>query len=164
MEAQLIDPLTPLHANGNASRKLPRGAMEVRIDSYLRACGVVEHSRREHLLGATLGALGVDDQKKLLSWAEIIAAVDAVLARHMDWPAGPAPATGGRGRVALRLGVAAERTADWAVVPQRSLQYMRPQNLSPWRPPLRELLRLRIPRSTQGLAACLCWLAVLIIP
>jgi hypothetical protein len=41
---------------------------------------------------------------------------------------------------------------------------MRAQDLSQWRPSADGLLRLQVSRPVQGLVACLCWLAVIIVP
>ena len=69
----------------------------------------------------------------------------------------------------LGLGPSAPMTAraDGAA-PPRNICPMLPQDLSLWRPEPRRsadrLRRFQLSRTTQGLAACLCWVAVLIVP
>lgn len=102
-----------------------------------------------------------------LTWAEIVAAVDRSLATAFSADGKTLPRA--RGRVALGLAAAAADNGvtvsgpDWGT-PPRQPRAMRPQDLSLWRPSAGWLLRLRLSRPAQGLAACLCWLAVLFVP
>ncbi|MEO3430353.1 hypothetical protein AAFN88_15965 [Pelagibius sp. CAU 1746] len=160
-------------------RSLPGGgsgshpaALSERLDAYLRAAGAEDGGRRRRLLAAALQLLAErrgegPHARARPGWAEIIAAVDSCLAAEACGAG--IGAQSARGRVALKLDRATGTLAEgtWAA-PPRQRRHMRAQSLSLWRPQLRGdaawLYRYRISRSMQGLAACLCWLAVLIIP
>jgi hypothetical protein len=146
----------------------PQSALVARIDRYLRAAGALDTARRSRLTAATarnLLALGVSAEP---AWAEIVAAVDRALA-GADSTEGSDKAlttsTTPHGRVALRLVPNANvgAGAGWGTPPRRR-SAMRPQDLSLWRPTAELLLGLRVSRPAQGLAACLCWVAILIVP
>jgi hypothetical protein len=146
----------------------PQSALVARIDRYLRAAGALDTARRSRLTAATarnLLALGVSAEP---AWAEIVAAVDRALA-GADSTEGSDKAlmtsTTPHGRVALRLAPDADAGAGagWGTPPSRR-SAMRPQDLSLWRPTAELLLGLRVSRPAQGLAACLCWIAILIVP
>jgi hypothetical protein len=148
----------------------PQSALVARIDRYLRAAGALDTARRSRLTAATarnLLALGVSAEP---AWAEIVAAVDRALA-GADSTEGSDKAlitsTTPHGRVALSLApdadVGAGASAGWGTPPRRR-SAMRPQDLSLWRPTAELLLGLRVSRPAQGLAACLCWVAILIVP
>ena len=100
---------------------------------------------------------------------QVIAAVDRCLTRELAPEARRILPQSPRGRVALGLGPSAPMTAraDGAA-PPRNICPMLPQDLSLWRPEPRRsadrLRRFQLSRTTQGLAACLCWVAVLIVP
>jgi hypothetical protein len=146
----------------------PQSALVARIDRYLRAAGALDTARRSRLTAATarnLLALGVSAEP---AWAEIVAAVDRALA-GTDSTEGSDKAlttsTTPHGRVALCLAPDADvgAGAGWGAPPRRR-SAMRLQDLSLWRPTAELLLGLRVSRPAQGLAACLCWIAILIVP
>ena len=181
MEARLTDLLgeapVPVHPGAGSGDRLaiqrtvdnepPHGRLLAKIDRYLRAAGAEEPSLRGRLMAAAARDLLSKGLIARADWAEIIAAIDRSLAEEL--------ATGGetlpraRGRVALRLsgaaghGSASVSRPDWGAPPRRH-QPMLPQDLARWRPTLDTLRRLHLSRPTQGLAAGLCWLAVLFVP
>lgn len=172
MEAQLIDISLERNLPGDDSGSSRPLALSDRLDTYLRAAGVEDSERRRQLRAATrqlLAERGSDGPAALsrTTWAEIIAAVDACLATEIC--AAGVGVQSARGRVALKQDPAATAQAegDWGTPPRQRLR-MRPQSLSLWRPQIQGdaawLYRYQISRSTQSLAACLCWLAVLFIP
>ncbi len=171
MEAQLIDTSLERSLPGKDSGRSRPVGLSDRLETYLRAAGADDPERRRQLCAATLEVLAERGTAGPLSpqptWAEIIAAVDACLATEIC--ASGAGAQSARGRVALKQGAAATAQAEgeWAT-PPRQRRRMRAQSLSLWRPRIQGdaawLYRYQISRSTQSLAACLCWLAVLIIP
>jgi hypothetical protein len=149
----------------------PRSRLLARIDRYLQAAGVDDEAARARLAtnaARDLLAMGLSAEA---NWAEVVAAIDRSLAAELAPEGMTLPRA--RGRVALGMagglsGVSTKAMAglcgpDWGA-PPRSNRVMRAQDLSPWRPSLRGLLRLQVSRPAQGLAACLCWLAVLFVP
>ncbi|MGF1628122.1 MAG: hypothetical protein ACFCUT_01490 [Kiloniellaceae bacterium] len=141
----------------------------IRIDRYLRAAGASDTALLSRLTAATardLLARGVSAEP---AWAEIIAAVDRSLAGELSADGAGSALPTPRGRVALRLAVADRAAgaravgAEWGT-PPRQHRGMRAQNLSLWRPSAKSLLRLQVSRPLLGLAACLCWLAVVVVP
>jgi hypothetical protein len=147
-------------------------ALTDRLDAYLRAAGAEDSDRRRRLRAATrqlLAERGSDGPAASTrpTWAEIIAAMDACLAAEICGAG--VGVQSARGRVALKQDPAATAQAEgeWGT-PPRQRRRMRAQSLSLWRPRIQGdaawLYRYQISRSTQSLAACLCWLAVLIIP
>lgn len=172
MEAQLIDISSERGLPGDDSGRSRPLALSDRLNAYLRAAGVEDSERRRQLRAATrqlLAGRGSDGPAASVrpTWAEIIAAVDACLAAEIC--AAGIGVQSARGRVALKQGPAATAQTEggWGTPPRRRRR-MRAQNLSLWRPQIQGdaawLYRYQISRSTQSLAACLCWLAVLIIP
>lgn len=169
MEAQLIappfEPCFPVLAGPSPDRSgktyLARG-----LDRYLRAAGLEDDDRRAELAAACLDDLLAHSGGEEVSWAEIIAAVDRRLTRELVPGAADRIPQSAGGRVALRLGAGSRDGAPVeGGVPRRNRRAMLPQELSMWRPAWHgEMRRLRISRSLQGAAVCLCWLAVLIIP
>lgn len=150
----------------------PQSRLLSRIDRYLRAAGADDGAMRARVAAAAARDLLARGLSAEANWAEIVAAIDRSLAAELSPEGMTLPRA--RGRLALALagrsatGEPAKATAafcgpDWGV-PRRRYQAMRGQNLSPWRPRLERLLRLRLSRPAQGVAACLCWIAVLIVP
>ena len=169
--------------DGRNQEDRPRSEAMIRIGRYLAAAGVDDHDHRRRLAAAvardllarggakSLGAdpLGAEASVMESSWAEIIAAVDRQLTTEFA-PGYEDSAPGPRGRVALaaaRSGHDAGTDTDWGTPPRRR-QAMPAQDLSLWRPSpeaaAAQFGRLRVGRATQGLAACLCWLAVVVVP
>jgi hypothetical protein len=148
----------------------PQSVLVSRIERYLRAAGADHAALRSQLTAATardLLARGVSAEP---GWAEIVAAVDRSLAGTLFADGGSSALPTSRGRVALRLAATdpeaktpAAAGADWSA-PARQRRGMRAQDLSQWRPSADGLLRLQVSRPVQGLVACLCWLAVIIVP
>lgn len=184
MEAQLIDISVERSLPGGQADRSRQEALTARLDAYLRAAGAEEDARRQDLIEATLSELArcgascaparAKPTRPLTfethpTWAEIIAAIDTVLAAEICADSAGTGAQSARGRIALKLGPAAapQAGAAWST-PSRQRRKMRPQSLSLWRPRMQKgagwLYRYQIRRTTQGLAACLCWLAVLFIP
>lgn len=172
MDAQLIDISLERTSPGDDSDSSEPMALSNRLNAYLRAAGVSDPERLRQLHAATRQLLaergsGGPAASARPTWAEIIAAVDACLAAEIS--AAGVGAQSARGRVALKQGSAAAAQAEgqWGT-PPRQRRRMRAQSLSLWRPQIQGeaawLYRYQISRSTQSLAACLCWLAVLIIP
>ena len=191
MEARLTDiPTDPrvqiapgtlevLSSDGPASAKdQPQSAVILRIDRYLQAAGAGDKARRSRLAAAAARDLLARGASAEPGWAEIIAAVDRSLtAEFAPSESAAAPGSAG-GRVALVLAEqaapytpAARMGRDWGT-PARHRLPMPAQDLTAWRPAWRpavayaseRLSRLQVSRPAQGLAACLSWLAVLIIP
>lgn len=135
--------------------------LAARVDRYLRAAGAQDNAQRGRLIVATVGDLRAQSSNCDPSWADIIAAVDRHLAAEFGVDASGEDALTSRGRVALCM--AAGSGAKWAT-PPREHRTMPPQELSLWRPDTAWLRQLQLGRSAQGLAASLCWLAVLVIP
>ncbi|WP_193369152.1 hypothetical protein [Pelagibius marinus] len=168
----MIDMSLEWSLSGNGSGGSRPATLGERLDAYLRAAGAEDPARRRHLIAATrqlLAERGSDGPAAPArpTWAEIIAAVDACLAAEIC-TVGPG-AQSARGRVALKQGPAVNpQTEDEWGTPPRQRRRMHAQSLSLWRPQFLGdaawLYRYQISRSTQSLAACLCWLAVLIIP
>ena len=149
--------------------EMPQSALVSRIERYLRAAGADDAALRSRLTAATardLLARGVSAEP---GWAEIVAAVDRGLADALFAEGASSALPTSRGRVALRLAATDPETgshapgADWSA-PARQRRGMRPQDLSLWCPSADGLLRLQVSRPVQGLTACLCWLAVIIVP
>ncbi|MGD1877681.1 MAG: hypothetical protein ACFB13_09300 [Kiloniellaceae bacterium] len=159
-----------------APQKRPQSETTLRIDRYLQAAGAADTTRRSRLTAAA--ARDLLAQGATPSWAEIIAAVDRSLAGEFATACASAAPASARGRIALSLAEhptpdteTAEMGNDWGT-PPRHRQVMAAQDLSLWRPYLRpsmhrgadRLRNVQVSRSAQSLAACLCWLAVVIIP
>ena len=184
MEARLTDLLcgTPVHSGAGvrdaisiqpriavepASGEQPHSRLLVSIDRYLRAAGASEPALRGRLMAATARDLLAQGVIADPAWAEIVAAIDRSLAAELAVDGKTLPRA--RGRVALGLsggaadGSAAVSGPDWGAPPRRP-SAMPAQDLSLWRPSAGWLLRLQLSRPAQGLAACLCWLAVLFVP
>ena len=162
MEARLTDLLgeapVPVHPGAGSGDRLaiqrtvdnepPHGRLLAKIDRYLRAAGAEEPSLRGRLMAAAARDLLSKGLIARADWAEIIAAIDRSLAEEL--------ATGGETLPRVSR-------PDWGAPPRRH-QPMLPQDLARWRPTLDTLRRLHLSRPTQGLAAGLCWLAVLFVP
>jgi hypothetical protein len=156
----------------------PHSAAMIRIDRYLAAAGVDDQERRRRLAVATArdllargGAKPFDPEPSWgeTSWAEIIAAVDRQLTAEFA-PESSDEAPDPRGRVALaaaRFGKGGGIDANWGTPPRRH-RAMAAQDLSLWRPSpgavAAQFAQLRVGRAAQGLAAGLCWLAVVVVP
>lgn len=182
MEARLTDlPYKPqVVESPNVS--VPQSELVARIDRYFRAAGVEDDTCRSRLIAATARDLLARGSTGKLSWAEIIAAVDRLLADELALEGDGRDCTGARGRVALRtlgddaLRVAADQAGHREApapplgrvalrgTPPRSRRVMRAQDLSLWRPSAAWLHRLQLSPAKQGLAASIGWLAVLFIP
>ncbi len=175
MEAQLIDtPFDPCLLPGPQRPRPEHPVLAARLERYLRAAGIQNAPRRERLLAQRLGDLSAEGRDADVSsaepsWAEIIAAVDRCLIRQLEQGGSSAARQSARGRVSLGLGPAqpAMPAEDWAT-PPRNRRAMPAQDLSRWRPGTawraKRLQQVQFSRSTQGLAACICWLAVLVFP
>lgn len=143
----------------------PQSRLLAGIDRYLRAAGAADPALRGRLAAATARDLLARGVVADLTWAEIVAAADRSLADEFSLDGRTLP----RGRVALGLATAAAVSGpdfsgrDWGT-PPRQPRAMRPEDLSRWRPSAHWLLHIRLSRPAQGLAACLCWLAVLFVP
>jgi hypothetical protein len=179
VEARLTDLLgeAPVHPGAGSRDPLavqltvdnepPHNRLLARIDRYLRAAGAEEPSLRGRLMAATARDLLAKGLIAQADWAEIIAAIDRSLAEELASGGKTLPRA--RGRVALRLrgatahGSAAISGPDWGTPPRRH-EPMPPQDLARWRPTIDWLRRLQLSRPAQGLAAGLCWLAVLFVP
>lgn len=184
MEARLTDiiPEAPLHLEADAGARLAQqsGAGEIacrdlplhgvtqRIDRYLRAAGAEDDALRSRLTAAAARDLLAQGASAEPSWAEIIAAVDRSISSGGAREGGLSMMTSARGRVALRLlGEPASLPEEWGT-PPRQRRAMRAQDLSLWQP--REAIvperfhRVYFSRKVQAFTACICWLAVLIIP
>ena len=184
MEARLTDLLfgTPAHSGAEVRDAIsiqpwivlepshseqPHSRLLVRIDRYLRAAGATDPALRGRLMAATARDLLAQGVIAGPTWAEIVAAIDRSLA--VEFAADGKTLPRARGRVALGLGGgaadvgAAVSGPDWGTPPRRPTA-MPACDLSRWRPSARWLLRLQLSRPAQGLAACLCWLAVLFVP
>lgn len=150
-----------------ADRSAPQTRLLISIDRYLRAAGAKDPALRGRLMAATARDLLAQGQIADPAWAEIVAAIDRSLAAELATEGKTLPRA--RGRVALGLGGGAPEASaavsgpDWGTPPRRHIA-MQPQDLSLLRPRADAVLRLRLSRSTQALAACLCWLAVLVVP
>ena len=181
MEARLteIPPEARVHLEPDAGTRLfdraepaeveqPLHGVTQRIDLYLRAAGAEDPAQRGCLTAAAARDLLAQGASAEPSWAEIIAAVDRSISSGGARDGGLSVMTSARGRVALRLlGNPVSLPEEWGT-PPRQRRTMQPQDLSPWRP--REgtgadrLQRLYVSRKVQAFAACLCWLAVIVIP
>ncbi|HEY9538218.1 MAG TPA: hypothetical protein VIS03_11570 [Kiloniellaceae bacterium] len=146
----------------------PQTRLLIRIDRYLRAAGATNPALRGRLMAATARDLLARGMIAEPAWAEIVAAIDRSLAEELATEGKTLPRA--RGRVALGLAGAAAPASgpdlsgpDWGTPPRRA-SAMPAQDLSLWRPSAGWLLHLQLSRRAQGLAACLCWLAVLIVP
>ncbi len=158
MEARL----TEISYEARLTDDLPdRMMLAARVDRYLRAAGAQDNAQRGRLIVATARDLRTRSSNGDPTWAEIIAAVDRHLAAEFRVDAAREDAPTSRGRVALCM--APGSGAEWAT-PPREHRTMPPQELSLWRPDTAWLRQLQFGRSAQGLAASLCWLAVLVIP
>lgn len=144
----------------------PHSRLLMKVDRYLRAAGADEPALRGRLLAATARDLLAQGLIAQPDWAEIVAAVDRSLAEELAGDGRTLPRA--RGRVALRLrarereGFAAISGPDWGTPPRRR-EAMEPQDLSLWRPALPRLPRLPLSRPALGVAAGLCWLAVMFL-
>ncbi|MEQ9607171.1 MAG: hypothetical protein RLN99_05835, partial [Kiloniellaceae bacterium] len=160
------------------SKDQPHSAVALRIDRYLQAAGAMDKARRSRITAAAARDLLARGASAEPGWAEVIAAVDRSLAAEFTDAQMTAAQGSARGRVALVLaeravspGDATQMGRDWGTPARRRLA-MAAQDLTAWHPALRpemerqaaRLRRLQVSRSVQGLAACLSWLAVLIIP
>ena len=180
MEAQLIDtPFDPCLLPGPQRPRPEHPVLAARLERYLRAAGMQNAPRRERLVAECLEELSAEGRDADVSsaepswaepsWAEIIAAVDRCLTRQLEQDGRSAVRQSARGRVSLGLGPAqpAMPAEDWAT-PPRDRRAMPAQDLSRWHPGTawraKRLQRVQFSRSTQGLAACICWLAVLVFP
>ncbi|GAB4224065.1 MAG: hypothetical protein Tsb0032_27860 [Kiloniellaceae bacterium] len=170
MEAKLIDaPLDPCFPPRPSSLDAGRPPLATCIDRYLRAAGLTDAARRAALTDSCLTDLTAKQRGGETSWAEIIAAIDRCLVRQLVPEAAQRVPPSVSGRVALRLGdgTAGGGLCDGSTPPRQHFA-MHPQDLSLWRP--RDvaagglLKRLQIGRPAQGIAACLLWLAVVVIP
>lgn len=179
MEARLTDLLgdTPVHSGAGVRNAIavqlpvdnepPHSRLLVSIDRYLRAAGAADPALRGRLMAATARDLLARGVIAAPAWAEIVAAIDRSLAAEYAADGKTLPRA--RGRVALGLGGgAADGTCtvsgpDWGTPPRRQ-SAMPAQDLSAWRPSAGWLLRLQLSRPAQGLAACLCWLAIFLVP
>lgn len=190
MEARLTEtlPQPGVHLEGcnldvRHETDRPHSAAMIRLDRYLAAAGIDDQEQRRRLAVAAARDLLARGGAKLpgakpswpesswpeSSWAEIIAAVDRQLAAEFA-PGSGDEAPGPRGRVALaavRFGQSGGIGADWGTPPRRH-RAMPAQDLSLWRPSpeaaAAQIGRLRVGRAAQGLAAGLCWLAVVVVP
>lgn len=174
LEADIGDKLS-LHSGqaqperaGAASSDLPLHGVTLRIDRYLRAAGAEDDSLRARLTAAAARDLLAQGASAEPSWAEIVAAVDRSISSGGARDGGLSVMTSARGRVALRLlGDPASLPAEWGT-PPRQRRAMQAQDLSLWQP--REamdadrLQRVHFSRKVQAFTACLCWLAILIVP
>jgi len=148
----------------------PQGELLARIDRYLRTAGAADATQRSRLTVATARDLLAQGTGAEPAWAEIIAAVDRSLAAELAGDAGDDAPPRSRGRVALGLAGAVPAGSDAAIfgnawgTPPRRPYPMRAQDLALWRPSAERLQWLQLSRPVQGLAACLCWLAVLMVP
>lgn len=153
---------------GAASSELPLHGVTQRIDRYLRATGAKDSTLRARLTAAAARDLLAQGASAEPSWAEIIAAVDRSIASGGARDGGLSVMTSARGRVALRLlGDPEALPEEWGT-PPRQRRAMQPQDLSLWQPSeamdADRLQRVYFSRKVQAFTACLCWLAVLIIP
>lgn len=179
MEARLTDLLcdTPVHSGAGGrdpiamqlpvESEAPHSRLLIHIDRYLRAAGAADAALRGRVMAATARDLLAQGLIAGPTWAEIVAAIDRSLAAELSAEGKTLPRA--RGRIALGIsggtaeGSAAVSGPDWGTPPRRQ-SAMPPQDLSLWRPSAGWLLRLQLSRPAQGLAACLCWLAVLFVP
>lgn len=138
--------------------------LAARIDRYLRAAGALDAATRSRLGVAAARDLWARNFGDEVSWAEIVAAVDRSLAAEFTLEGPSAETLGARGRVALHLASDHVAAGTGSATPPRIHRQMYPQGLSPWRPSFASWRRLQLSRPAQGLAASLCWLAILIIP
>jgi hypothetical protein len=172
------DTLTSVPKAADDSAQRPQSAVTLRIDRYLVAAGAGDRAWRGQITAAVARDLLAHGASGEPGWAEIIAAVDRCLAAEFAAPHSTPQRASARGRVALYLtgqesanDAAAQMGRDWGA-PTRQPQPMAPQDLTRWSPTWRGmadgsagwLQRLRVSRSAQGVAACLCCLAVIIIP
>lgn len=186
MEARLTDPIceaslqslkVDLGVEGQditaapAASSQPQSRLLARIDRYLLAAGAKEPALRARIAAAAARDLLAQGLSAEANWAEIVAAIDRSLATELSPEGVSLPRA--RGRVALGLVGSLEGDRqlppaslcgpEWSTPPRRH-QAMRGQDLSRWRPSLQRLLQIQLSRPAQGVAACLCWLAVLFIP
>ncbi len=151
-----------------ACRDLPLHGLTQRVDRYLRAAGAEDDALRSRLTAAAARDLLAQGASAEPSWAEIIAAVDRSISSGGARDGGLSVMTSARGRVALRLlGDPAGLPQEWGT-PPRHRRAMPAQDLSLWHPReaigAERLHQLHLSRKAQAFTACLCWLAVLIIP
>lgn len=166
MEAQLIDSaFVPCPPERSQS-----GDLAARVDRYLQAAGLADEHARSRLTATIVHDLTARTHDSDPAWAEAIAAIDRRLSAELAGEASGMETASPRGRVALGLetaGAPAGPGDSWAT-PERRRCAMPPQDLSLWRPRivrrLHRLLRQDISHATQGLTACLCCLAVILIP
>lgn len=184
MEARLTDilPEAPLRLDpdsgdqlslqpgqgGLAIHKLPLHGVTQRIDRYLRAAGAEDSALRSRLTAAAARDLLAQGASAEPSWAEVIAAVDRSISSGGARDGGLSVMTSARGRVALQLlGDPAGLPEEWGT-PPRHRRVMQAQDLSLWQPrevvSANRLQRVYFSRKVQAFTACVCWLAVLIIP
>ena len=168
VEAQLIleSPLTPglAPAAPKASQGPSCDELARKLDGYLAAAGAADELLRRRMVLRTVEKLEAEGDPAKLPWVKAVAALDEVLSSELL----PQPGPHGKqqGRIALYLGGARQAgwtARDWATPPRRYLA-MPASSLAPWRPSWRQLGQIRVPRFAQGIAACLCWLAVLVLP
>lgn len=151
-----------------ASHDLPLHGVTQRIDRYLRAAGAENSALRARLTAAAARDLLAQGASAEPSWAEIIAAVDRGLSSGGERNGGLSMMTSARGRVGLRLHEDPAGLPDEWGTPPRQRRAMPAQDLSLWQP--REGIRTErlhhfgLSRKVQAFAACLCWLAVLMVP
>jgi hypothetical protein len=163
VEARLTDTLSRPRIFEGLPIEMLQDGLAARIDRYLRATGALDAATRSRLGVATARDLWERNLGDEVSWAEIVAAVDRSLAAEFALDGISAETLGARGRVALGLASDHVAAETGAATPPRIHRQMHPQELSPWRPSF-AWRRLRLSRPTQGLAASLCWLAILTIP
>lgn len=161
MEAQLINETLEAQHPVRAVDRSFWEALTRRLDSYLREAGAADDLQRRRLVLHILERLQGEGDPKDLPWAKVVATMDRVLNAELLEQTGTR--SGLKGRIALRLDLSARPAGDWGT-PERRYRAMRPCSLAPWRPSLQDLIRLPVPRVAQGVAACLCWLAVLVLP
>jgi hypothetical protein len=156
----------PIAVQLTVDNEPPHSRLLTKIDRYLRAAGAEEPALRGRLLAATARDLLAKGLIAQPDWAKIVAAIDRSLAEELATDGKTLPRA--RGRVALGLSKVARGSAaisgpDWGTPPRRH-EPMPPQNLALWRPTIDGLRHLQLSRPAQGLAAALCWLAVLFVP
>lgn len=155
-------------AAGSAESEQPLHGVTQRIDRYLRAAGAGDSALRARLTAAAARDLLAQGASAEPSWAEIIAAVDRSISSSGARDGGLSVMTSARGRVALQLhGDPAALPEEWGT-PPRHRRVMQAQDLSLWQPSeamdADRLQRVTFSRKAQAFTACLCWLAVLIVP